>query len=247
MRGLLKLGIMVALLVACPAVADEAGDRAIKVLDDAMTVAKDQFNQYDCITREPGGEESSMSFKVHNKGAEWRRIEILAPADAKGMRVLIRSFTQIYVYLPAFKKVRRVASHVRSRGFMGTTMSFDEMAVATYAPYFTGNLLEETDTHWIVEANRKEGADYPYPRLELEIIKDNGQASTIRYYNDKGVKLKTETRVDYKCQKKICSPKKIKMVDHVAGGKWTELSQVKWKVNTGVKDSFFTVRSLQKL
>jgi hypothetical protein len=172
-------------------------------------------------------------------------MEILSPADAKGTRVLIRSLTQIYVYLPAHKKVRRVASHIRGRGFMGTTMSFDEMAVATYSPYFTGNLIEETDTHWIVEAVLKPGADFPHPRLELEIIKEHGQASAIRYYNDKGVKLKTETRTEYNCQKKICSPKKVKMVDHIAGGRWTELTQVEWKVNTGVKDSFFTVRSLQ--
>jgi hypothetical protein len=154
--------------------------------------------------------------------------------------------TQIYVYLPAHKKVRRVASHVRSRGFMGTTMSFDEMAVATYSPYFTGNLLQETDTHWIVEAVLKPGADFPHPRLELEIVKEHGQASEIRYYNHKGVKLKTETRTEYKCREKICSPKKVKMVDHIAGGKWTELTQAEWKVNTGVKDSFFTIQSLQK-
>ena len=145
MRGPFILFSITAVLIACAgtASADEAGDRAIKVLDTAMTIAKDQFNQYDCITREPGGEESSMSFAVHNQGIDWRRIEILAPADARGMRILIRSFTQIYVYLPAYKKVRRVASHVRSRGFMGTTMSFDEMAVATYAPYFTVRSLQK--------------------------------------------------------------------------------------------------------
>jgi hypothetical protein len=226
--------------------ADEAGEKAIQTLDAAMTLAKDQYNEFKCTTQEPGSEQSHMQFSVHNKGIEWRRIEILAPGDAKGTRVLIRSFTQIYVYLPAYKKVRRVASHVRSRGFMGTTMSFDEMALATYGPYFTGKLLQETDTHWIVEANLKPGKDYPYPRLELEIIKEHGQASEIRYYNDKGAKLKTETRKKYDCKKKICSPKKIKMVDHVQGGKWTELTQVKWKVNTGVEDSFFTVQSLQR-
>ena len=245
MRGSYIIVALIVLLSVCPAGADEAGVKALQALDDAVTRAKDQYNKYECTTQEPGGEQSSLTFHVHNKGKEWRRIEILSPADAKGTRVLIRSLTQIYVYLPAHKKVRRVASHIRSRGFMGTTMSFDEMAVATYSPYFTANLLEETDTHWIVEAVLKPGADFPHPRLEIEIIKEHGQASAIRYFNDKGVKLKTETRTDYSCQKKICSPKKVKMVDHIAGGKWTELIQMEWKVNTGVKDSFFTVRSLQ--
>jgi hypothetical protein len=245
MRGLRIFFSITSLLIPCTASADEAGVKALKTLDEAMTVAEDQYNKYECITQEPGGNQSSLTFEVHNKGAEWRRMEILGPADARGTRVLIRSLTQIYVYMPAHKKVRRVASHIRSRGFMGTTMSFDEMAVATYSPYFTANLLEETDTHWIVEAKLKPGADFPYPRLELEIIKEHGQASAIRYFNDKGVKLKTETRSDYRCQKKICSPKKVKMVDHIAGGRWTELTQVEWKVNTGIKDSYFTVRSLQ--
>ena len=247
MRGVSILFSIAVVFIACPAGADEAGVKALEALDDAVTRAKDQFNRYEAVTQEPGGEQSQLTFKVHNKGKEWRRIEILSPADAKGTRVLIRSLTQIYVYLPAHKKVRRVASHIRSRGFMGTTMSFDEMAVATYSPYFTANLLEESDTHWTVEAILKPEADFPHPRLEIEIIKEHGQASAIRYFNDKGVKLKTETRSEYKCIKKVCSPKKVKMVDHVAGGKWTELTQVEWKVNTGVKDSFFTVRSLQTL
>ena len=245
MRGLFIPFIIAAVLIANPAGADEAGVKALKALDDAITRSDDQYNKYEAITQEPGGEQSHLTFEVHNKGKDWRRIEILAPADTKGTRVLIRSLTQIYVYLPAHKKVRRVASHIRSRGFMGTTMSFDEMAISTYSPYFTANLLEETDTHWIVEAVIKPEADYPHPRLEIEIIKEHGQASTFRYFNDKGVKLKTETRDDWVCQKKICSPKKVKMVDHIAGGKFTELTRVKWKVNTGVKDSFFTVRSLQ--
>jgi len=245
MRGPCILLLIAALLAADTTSADEAGDKALVALDDAVTRAKDQYNKYECVTQEPSGEQSRLTFEVNNKGADWRRIEILSPADAKGTRVLIRSLTQIYVYLPAHKKVRRVASHIRSRGFMGTTMSFDEMAVATYSPYFTGNLLEETDTHWIVEAILKPGADFPYPRLEIEIIKEHGQASAIRYFNDKGVKLKTETRSEFKCVKKVCSPKKVKMVDHVAGGRWTELTQMEWKVNTGIKDSFFTVRSLQ--
>lgn len=245
MRGVFVLFSTSALLLTGPAGADEVGDKALKTLDTAMTTAEDQYNKYECITQDPDGEQNRLTFEVHNKGKDWRRMEILSPADAKGTRVLIRSLTQIYVYLPAHKKVRRVASHIRSRGFMGTTMSFDEMAVATYSPYFTANLLEETDTHWIVEAVLKPDADFPHPRLEIEIIKGHGQASEIRYFNDKGVKLKTETRSEYSCIKKVCSPKKVKMVDHIAGGKWTELTQVEWKVNTGVKSSFFTVRSLQ--
>jgi hypothetical protein len=35
-------------------------------------------------------------------------------------------------------------------------------------------------------------------------------------------------------------------VDHTRNDMWTEIICHEWKVNTGVKDSFFTVRSLQR-
>lgn len=34
----------------------------------------------------------------------------------------------MYVYLPAFGKVRRIASHTKDQGFLGLTFSQDDMA-----------------------------------------------------------------------------------------------------------------------
>ena len=38
-----------------------------------------------------------------------------APADLRGTRVLVLGRTQMYIYLPAFRKIRRIASHVNQQ------------------------------------------------------------------------------------------------------------------------------------
>jgi hypothetical protein len=235
------------LLMAAAAVGEESpGERVLHLMDEAMTQAQDQYFVQDIITQEPGKEPRKMKMRVHIKGKEWRRVEFFEPGDVKGMRVLVRSVTQMYVYLPAYRKVRRVASHVRSQGFMGTTFCHDDISTVTYSPLYTAKLLSENDTHWTIQATLKEGKDYPYTKLEFDVLKNNKQPSEIRYFNDKGVKVKTEHRSNYECQGTICNPKKLKMVDHTRNGMWTEIIGLEWKVNTGVKDSHFTVRSLQR-
>lgn len=234
-------------LLATVAAGEESpGEQVMRLMDEAMTQAQDQYFVHELVTQEPGKDLRRMKMQVRIKGKEWRWIEFLEPGDVKGMRVLVRSVSQMYVYLPAYRKVRRVASHVRSQGFMGTTFSHDDISTVTYGPLFSAKLLSENDTHWTIEATLKEGKDYPYPRLQFDVLKNVKQPSEIRYFNDKGAKVKTEFRSNYDCQGTICNPKKLKLVDHNRNGMWTEIICHDWKINTGVKDSQFTVRSLHR-
>lgn len=248
MKAKIAVPMIAGVLLLCAAAAgDESpGERILRQLDETMTRAQDQYFLQEIVTQEPGKEPRKLKMQAFIKGTEWRRVEFLEPGDVKGMKVLVRSVTQMYVYLPAYRKVRRVASHVRSQGFMGTTYSHDDISTVTYGPLFTAELLSENDTHWTLGLTLKPGKDYPYPRLEIEVLKNNTQASEIRYFNDKGVNTKTEKRSKFECREKVCSPWHLKMVDHTRNGMSTEIVCLEWKVNTGVKDSFFTVRSLQR-
>jgi outer membrane lipoprotein-sorting protein len=246
-RLLLSLLAVVSLpCLAAPARADAAGDKVIKTMDDAMTRANDQVYEYEITTQEPGKAKTRLSLRVAIKGKSWRLIDFLAPGDVKGMRFLVLSFAQMYVYLPAYQKVRRVASHARSQSFMGTALSQDDASIVTYGDTFTGRLVSETRTHWKIEGTRRPGTAFPYARIDFVIAKDIQQATELYYYNEKGAKLKSEVRGDYDCQGNICGPKTMRMTDHTRGGMWTEFNRLSWKVNTGIPDAEFTPRALQR-
>lgn len=232
--------------VAGTAHAGGKGDEVLARMDAAMTRAKDQVFTYDLVTKEPGKAERTLNLEVAIKGDKWRHIKFTGPGDVKGMKVLVRSKSKMYVYMPAFRKVRRVASHAKEQGFMGTTFSHDDISTVRYRPFYSAKLLKETKTHWTIALTRIKGADVRYKTLEFDVLKKYDQPSEIRYFNDKGDKIKTELRTGYSCQGKICNAASMKMIDHVRNNASSEFVRKTWKTNTGVKDSFFSKRHLQR-
>jgi len=236
-------------MLGLPAVRAEPGaegDRIIARMDRRMSNAEDQSFRYAMTTRIQGQQDRRIEFTVQIKGDQWRRLEFHSPGDVRGMRVLILSQSKMYIYLPAFRKVRRVATHVRDQGFMGSAYSHDDMSAVTYGDKMTGKLLDESDTHWTVEATRRPGSGYRYARIVFEILKDVQQPSRIEYFNDEGRKVKSETRRVYECRGEFCNAREMTLTDHTRNDLSSTLTRLDWQVNTGLSDAHFTVRSLQR-
>lgn len=246
-RGWLSVGAIVsaALVGAGSASADAPGDALVGRLDTALNQAKSQYLEYEIVNQEPGKGEKKLGMKVYIKG-EKRFTEFTAPADMKGTKVLIQSPTQMYVYLPAFGKVRRIASHTTDQGFMGMTFSQDDLATQAYAPWYTGQLVSESGNDQKLTLMAKPGQTLPYVKLEMNVLKDKAVPSEIKYFNASGKHVKTETRSDYKCNGAVCTPMKLKMVDHTKGGQYTEFVTKTWKVNEEISDDVFSKRNLEK-
>jgi len=239
---------ILALGLALPGLAhaDAAGDKVLKILDDNMLVPKDQYLEYDMVTQPPGKSQFTLKMKTYIKGRDKRVIEYTEPGDIKGMKILILSLDQQYVYLPAFRKVRRVAGHVRRQSFQGTAFSQDDGAITAYAPVYDAKLIKETKTHWTVEGKIRPGQDFAYARVVLEISKQYKMLTRGEYYSDKNVHLKTDVRTGFECQGAVCNFKVQRLTDHTLGGLWSENRRTGWKVNTGISDSEFSVRSIQR-
>lgn len=240
--------LSLALLAGGPARADKRGQEIIEKLDRLQTEARDQYFVFEMTTYQEGKQPNAMTFEVYIKGTRFRRVKFLAPGDLKGMRMLVRALDQMYIYLPAYRRVRRIASHVRDQGFMGSAYSYDEMAIVTYADVFDCDLAQETDSHYLLKCRRRPGQSFHYQVMEMDIRKDIHHPDQLRFFNDKGVKLKTDYRTDYHCRDdgRTCTPYSMKLVDHSRGDLYTTMKLKDWKVNTGIKDSFFTVRALQR-
>lgn len=237
--------LIVPLVLATGLAEAKTGDELLSALDEAMNRAEDQFFAYDVVDQAPGKDERVLAMEVSMKGDK-RLTRFMAPADIKGTKVLIVSQTQMYIYLPAYKKVRRIASHVTSQGFMGTVYSSDDMALSTFADKYTGKMLEDGEKTWTVEAVAKKGGDAPYPKLRITVDKKLVLPTELQYFSDDDKHLKTETRDDYGCEGTVCTARVHKMVDHSSNGHWTKLVRREWKVNGGIKDRVFTKRALAR-
>lgn len=225
--------------------ADAAGDKVLASVDAALNRWKTQYIKYDVTNQEPGKPERKLELEVKLK-AEKRLTEFLAPADMKGTKVLILSSTQMYVYLPAFGKVRRIASSVTDQGFMGLTFTQSDLSLTRYSADYTAVVADGGGDAVKLVATPKAGKEPPYARIELTINKQNSLPTELRYFNASGTHIKTETRTGYTCEGDVCTPAEMKMVDHTKGGHFTKLTRKAWKVNESISDDVFSKRSLEK-
>ncbi|NUQ72724.1 MAG: outer membrane lipoprotein-sorting protein [Polyangiaceae bacterium] len=225
--------------------ADAAGDKVLASVDAALNRWKTQYIKYDVTNQEPGKAERKLELEVKLKG-EKRLTEFLAPADMKGTKVLILSSTQMYVYLPAFGKVRRIASSVTDQGFMGLTFTQTDLSLTRYTGMYTAQIASESGDSWKLVATPKAGQEVPYAKIEMTIAKQNTLPTELRYFNASGTHMKTENRSGYTCEGNVCTPSEMKMVDHTKGGHWTRLMRTAWKVNESIADEVFSKRSLEK-
>jgi hypothetical protein len=185
-----------------------------------------------------------MQFTTQVKGDK-NVTEFLAPADQKGTRVLTLSRTQLYVWLPQFQKLRRVASSSTEMGFMGTTFEYEDMATYQYAGLYSGTVVEETADHWVVDAVAKPESEVGFRHLRFTIRKDLQVPTRIEYLADDGTTARTNTRDGYVCDAGVCVFSVMRMTDHRRNDVWTELRMVEWKHDQGLSDDLFTVRAIQ--
>lgn len=246
MKMLSRLALPVA-VAACavlahpaPACADGAGDAVLAQMDAAMNTARTLAFDYEIVNKEPSKDERTMAMSVKLKG-EKRYSEFSSPADMKGTKVLILSPTQMYVYLPAFGKVRRIASHTKDQGFLGLTFSQDDMATTRYGALYQATIASETGSEWNLVLTPK-GSEAPYTKIEVTVAKDHKVPSQLKYFSD-ATNVKTEVRSGYSCEGDVCTPGELKMTNNVKGA-WTKLISKSRKVNVDISDDVFSQRNL---
>ena len=177
--------------------------------------------------------------------------EFLAPGDLKGPRVLATSPTQMWVYLPEYGRVRKVASHSLEQGFMGTTLTQQDMAPPAYSAMFDVALSSsktEDEQHYYLEFVAKAGVDVAYKKMNMVVDRAMNVPVKIEYFNDKDAIVRTETRTNYTCDygsTSYCMFGEMKMIDHTRGDAWTVLRPVSIEVDTGLDVDIFSPRYLQ--
>jgi outer membrane lipoprotein-sorting protein len=241
----LSLAAAAALTVShsAPARADAAGDAVLAKIDAAMNKAKTLMFDYEITNKAgPDKDERTMAMSVKLKGDK-RYTEFSSPADMKGTKVLIISPTEMYVYLPSFSKVRRIASHTKDQGFLGLTFSQDDMATTRYGDAYTASVLSDDAATTKLSLTPKAGKETAYGKIEITITKDHMVISELKYFNAEGNNVKTETRTGYSCEGDVCTPGELKMTD-IAKSAWTKLTAKSRKVNAEISDEVFTKRNL---
>ncbi len=182
--------------------------------------------------------------KNNPRGDDPRLMKFLAPKDIKNTGFLSLSEEKMYVYLPEFHRIRRIASSNKKDSFFGSDFSYDDMGATEFSKFYIPELKSEDDTYFMLVLRRKNGMKKPYSKIELKVLKSNYMPTLMKLYDNSGNLWKVAEQKPQKI-KNYWLITYIKMKD-VKKGTFTEVELKNIKVDSNLKKSIFTKRFLKK-
>ena len=201
---------------------------------------------------------TSISKRLPNGVDQERMIRFLEPADVKGTATLMVEHSDgdddIWIYLPALRKVRRLVANNKKDSFVGTEFSYGDIIGHrvddwTYT-YVGGDTVDGAKTH-VVEAMPKTpevATNSGYGKRKMWIREDNLVAVKGEYWDTDGSPVKTFTATDVR----EIDPAEHKFqafhleMKNTQTGHVTQIDVGKLDVGLGLDDEQFTERYLEK-
>ena len=196
----------------------------------------------------------AMTSKSFPEGDEKRFIKFLDPADVRGTAMLIfdnkNSADEMWIYLPALKKTRRIVSSEKGKSFMSSEFSNADMSSPTLSDFTNKHLGSSgKDNQWVIESipvSKDKSEEYGYSRKLTYFSMDKCQVLKMEFYN-----------FDNQLFKIV----EVKSVHSMAGGKYIIQDMTASNLLTGRKsaivfsnisenskidNSVFTVQNLER-
>lgn len=185
-------------------------------------------------------------------------MRFLEPADVKGTGILTFDYKDndddMWLYMPALRKVRRIVSSEKTKNFMGSEFTNSDITKPIIADYTYRTLGSESVADvvcWkleIVPVTKEIGTTYGYSKKIAWIGKTDYTARKTEFYDLDGklLKVMTAPKVQLLDEKnKKYQPVDITM-DNKQNGRSSRIVMEKLVFNPDVKEEYFTTDYLEK-
>jgi len=216
----------------------------LKKADEVMYSAKDQSSKMKIILIDKQDREKTREANVLQKGDEMRLFRFTAPASQSGIAFLSLPDDIMYIYMPAFGKERRIASHVKNQSFAGTDFSYDDMEAKPFSEKYIPKLIRTEERYFVLELIPKQDVKSDYSKIIMHVNKSNYCPEGFEFYNRGDIKIK-EGEYSFEKVGDYWSPKEIMMKD-LKKNHTTKMITSEIQYDTGLSDDEFTVRKLKQ-
>ena len=183
-------------------------------------------------------------------------ITFISPADVSGTALLSYDYEDkdddMWVYMPALKKVRRIVSSEKGKSFMGSEFTNADMTTPNDAD-FKYSILETLNydgkTCWKIEAipvNKDVEKSCGYSKKISYVDKTTYLCHKVEFYDTKGTLQRVQTNSDYRKQsngKYFCFNMKM---ENTQTKRVSEMVVDKIQLGSQLKESAFAPAALEK-
>jgi hypothetical protein len=196
----------------------------------------------------------SMVTKSYPDGSEKRSIKFLEPADVKGTSMLITdnktSADEMWIFLPALNKTRRIVSTERGKNFMSSEFTNADMSSPAPSDFTNMHAPNSGENNtWVIEsipADNVKVDEYGYSKKISYIGKGDLTVKKIEFYNFENKLFKIlEIRSVQPLEGGRYLVKDM-LARNLINGRSSEMKMDNIAVNARIDDSIFSLQNLGK-
>ncbi len=214
----------------------------LKQMDKIFFAPDDQKATMKMVLTDRNGNERIREAQLWQKGTDKRLFRFTAPASEAGIAFLSLPDEVMYIYMPAFGRERRIASHVKNQSFAGTDFTYEDMETREYAKSFTASILRKQEETITLELIPRPEIRSDYSKIVMDINQKNFFPLRSEHYDRLGNLIKRASYT-WKKQGSYWYPHEIVMTD-LRRNHSTSMTLTSLEFNTGLSDQLFTVRNL---
>jgi hypothetical protein len=196
----------------------------------------------------------SMTTKSFSDGLEKRFIKFIEPSDVRGTAMLVvdnkNEADEMWIYLPALKKTRRIVSSEKGKSFMSSEFSNADMSSPTLSDFINHHIAGSgSGNQWIIESkpvNEDKADEYGYSGKISYISMDKYQVQKMEFYNFDNELFKTiEIRSVYPLRDGKYMVNDM-IASNIVTNRKSEILFSNINEKAIVDDSYFTVQNLER-
>jgi outer membrane lipoprotein-sorting protein len=239
-------------LVFLSSVYSQSGLDIAKMVDEKPS-PKDNANQSKMVLTNKKGKTRSLSMISRSMDGNKKQISwFLEPKDDKGVAFLKIEHDdkddEMRMWLPAFKKVRRISSKKKGDAFMGSDLSYEDLSNRELDENNYNRLDDETVNGkecYVLEILPKKVAKSSYKKHISWIEKSTLMGVKEESYDKRGV-LKKEKEYEFQELKGYHVMKRV-FVKDVQKNHSTEVTFSNVIVDSGINDKLFQEKNLKRI
>ncbi|HDO27157.1 MAG TPA: outer membrane lipoprotein-sorting protein [Bacteroidetes bacterium] len=236
------IGLLYLTSVSTDAAGQENANTLLSKTDHTMFGVKDKSADVKMIMINlKNGKQKVKEATLLQKGTNKKLFRYTYPKSDSGIATLSLPDNQVYLYLPLFKKPKKITNLAQSNAFNHSDFSFQDMATKSYAEKYTPQLIGTTDTSYVLKLKPKDD-NSTYSYLVATINKSHYYPEKIAYYNQKGQKVKVAV-YHFKKVENYWIADVVSMTD-LKKNHETKIIMSNIKINRGLNDDMFTVKNL---
>jgi hypothetical protein len=190
------------------------------------------------------GDVREGKFLMLQSGDDKRLLRFLQPANMRNTAMLTMGKGELYVYLPADKRVRRLGSSALHQTFLGADFYAEDLGAVKLRDEYTGKILGRTGNEVRLELVPRHSSQWS--RI-IAIVADHDLVPRMEFYDSAGKLARTWNRT-YERQKsryEAWVPTRMLMVNEQTKHA-TELVVEVADSDKGIPDELFSLRALQR-